>query len=83
MGEADVQLVAVVADRGVFHADPHPANVLLLTDGRLALLDFGSVGRLDAQQRAALLNLLSADRRVCGGRRSAGADAQGLRAMAL
>jgi ubiquinone biosynthesis protein len=44
----------------VFHADPHPGNVLLLTDGRLALLDFGSVGRLDAQQRAALLNLLAA-----------------------
>jgi ubiquinone biosynthesis protein len=53
-------MVYQITEGGVFHADPHPGNVLLLTDGRLALLDFGSVGRLDAQQRAALLNLLSA-----------------------
>ena len=32
---------------GVFHADPHPGNVMLLADGRLALIDFGAVGRLD------------------------------------
>jgi ubiquinone biosynthesis protein len=45
---------------GVFHADPHPGNVLLLTDGRLGLLDFGSVGRLDAGLRDALARLLLA-----------------------
>jgi ubiquinone biosynthesis protein len=45
---------------GVFHADPHPGNVLLLADGRLGLLDFGSVGRLDASLRAALQRLLLA-----------------------
>jgi ubiquinone biosynthesis protein len=45
---------------GVFHADPHPGNILLLADGRLALLDLGSVGRLDGQLRAALQNLLLA-----------------------
>jgi len=49
----------VVLD-GVFHADPHPGNVLLLADGALALLDFGSVGRLDATLRAALRQLLFA-----------------------
>jgi ubiquinone biosynthesis protein len=43
---------------GIFHADPHPGNILLLADGRLAWLDFGSVGRLDALLRAALQNLL-------------------------
>ena len=53
-------MVYQITEGGVFHADPHPGNVLLLTDGRLALLDFGSVGRLDAQQRSALLNLLLA-----------------------
>ena len=53
-------MVYQITEGGVFHADPHPGNVLLLFDGRLALLDFGSVGRLDAQQRAALLNLLAA-----------------------
>lgn len=45
---------------GVFHADPHPGNILLLDDGRLALLDFGSVGRLDGQLRASLQELLIA-----------------------
>ena len=45
---------------GVFHADPHPGNVLLLTDGRLGLLDFGSVGRLDGALRSALQRLLLA-----------------------
>ena len=45
---------------GVFHADPHPGNILLLTDGRLGLLDFGSVGRLDGSLRAALQRLLLA-----------------------
>ncbi len=45
---------------GVFHADPHPGNVLLLSDGRLGLLDFGSVGRLDPVLRDALQRLLMA-----------------------
>ena len=45
---------------GVFHADPHAGNVLLLADGRLGLLDFGSVGRLDAAVRGALQRLLLA-----------------------
>lgn len=45
---------------GVFHADPHPGNVLLLSDGRLGLLDFGSVGRIDSALRSALQRLLLA-----------------------
>ena len=45
---------------GVFHADPHPGNILLLDDVRLGLLDFGSVGRLDALLRAALQQFLLA-----------------------
>lgn len=28
---------------GVFHADPHAGNLLLLSDGRLGLIDFGQV----------------------------------------
>ena len=45
---------------GVFHADPHPGNVLVLADGTLALLDFGSVGRLDPLQQSALQGVLVA-----------------------
>jgi ubiquinone biosynthesis protein len=43
---------------GVFHADPHPGNVLLLDDDRLGLLDFGSVGRIDTALRQSLQRLL-------------------------
>src|SRR5215471_19270361 len=53
-------MVYQITEGGVFHADPHPGNILLLTDGHLALLDWGSVGRLDAQQRFALQALLLA-----------------------
>ena len=45
---------------GVFHADPHAGNVLLLADGGLGLLDFGSVGRLDPIMRGTLTQLLIA-----------------------
>lgn len=45
---------------GVFHADPHPGNVLLLSTGELGLIDFGSVGRLDRTMRSALRDLLLA-----------------------
>jgi ubiquinone biosynthesis protein len=55
----DVLLRQVMVS-GVFHADPHPGNVMLLSDGRLGMLDFGSVGRLDAQLRSALGKMLLA-----------------------
>ncbi|MEV0680665.1 AarF/UbiB family protein [Actinosynnema sp. NPDC050436] len=55
----DVLLRQVMLN-GVFHADPHPGNIMLLRDGRLGMLDFGSVGRIDAQLRSALGKLLLA-----------------------
>lgn len=45
---------------GIFHADLHPGNVIYTTDGDLALLDFGSVGRLDRSTRTSLILLLYA-----------------------
>jgi ubiquinone biosynthesis protein len=39
---------------GFFHGDPHPGNVIVRDDGRLALLDFGVVGSLDRPTRHAL-----------------------------
>ena len=45
---------------GVFHADPHPGNVMVLADGRLALLDFGMVGRVDRETQDDLLDLMLA-----------------------
>ena len=49
----------VTAD-GVYHADPHRGNVLLTPDGRLALLDFGLLGRLDDGTRRSFALLLLA-----------------------
>jgi predicted unusual protein kinase regulating ubiquinone biosynthesis (AarF/ABC1/UbiB family) len=45
---------------GFFHADPHPGNVLLTTDGRLALIDLGMVARLSPQVQEHLLRILLA-----------------------
>ncbi|MBF9237290.1 AarF/ABC1/UbiB kinase family protein [Hymenobacter sp. BT683] len=38
---------------GIFHADPHPGNVLVQPDGTVVLIDFGMVGRLTKQQKYA------------------------------
>merc|ERR550532_890633 len=36
-------------DTGFFHADPHPGNLLVTTDGRLALIDFGLMADVPIQ----------------------------------
>jgi ubiquinone biosynthesis protein len=36
---------------GLFHADPHPGNVLFLPGGRIGFVDFGMFGRLDSTER--------------------------------
>ena len=45
---------------GFFHADPHPGNVFITDDGRLALLDLGMVSRLTPRRQDELLKLLLA-----------------------
>ena len=45
---------------GFFHADPHPGNVFITDDGRLALLDLGMVSRLTPTRQDQLLKLLLA-----------------------
>ncbi|HEY0820398.1 MAG TPA: AarF/UbiB family protein [Rhizobacter sp.] len=54
---ASLVLKMVITD-GFFHADPHPGNVIYLPGNRIALIDFGMVGRLTEQRRAELLDLL-------------------------
>ena len=54
---AYVQQITV---HGVYHADPHRGNVLLTDDQRLALLDFGLLGRIDDDTRRTLGLLLLA-----------------------
>jgi predicted unusual protein kinase regulating ubiquinone biosynthesis (AarF/ABC1/UbiB family) len=45
---------------GFFHADPHPGNVVLTRDGRLALLDLGMVARVTPRMQDHLLQLVLA-----------------------
>ena len=45
---------------GMFHADPHPGNVLLTIDHRIALLDLGMVGHTTPTMQENLLKLLLA-----------------------
>ncbi|MBK7994784.1 MAG: AarF/ABC1/UbiB kinase family protein [Blastocatellia bacterium] len=41
---------------GFFHADPHPGNLRLMADGRLAFFDFGMVGRLTPEMQSKLVD---------------------------
>ena len=45
---------------GVFHADPHPGNVLLTPDHRLGLIDLGMVGRLSPSVQEQLVKMVLA-----------------------
>ncbi len=45
---------------GIFHGDPHPGNILVLPGNRIAMLDFGLVGRIGRPMQEALVTLLVA-----------------------
>ncbi|MBI2146280.1 AarF/ABC1/UbiB kinase family protein [Candidatus Woesearchaeota archaeon] len=45
---------------GVFHADPHPGNILILKNGKIALIDFGIVGYFDRKLQEQTLDLVRA-----------------------
>ncbi|MCJ2034493.1 ABC1 kinase family protein [Methylobacterium sp. J-068] len=45
---------------GVFHADPHPGNMLIMPDNRIGFIDFGIIGRLSQRRRTQLLMLIGA-----------------------
>jgi predicted unusual protein kinase regulating ubiquinone biosynthesis (AarF/ABC1/UbiB family) len=44
--------------RGYFHADPHPGNLLIRSDGQLVLLDFGMVKRISDPARVAIIEMV-------------------------
>ncbi len=45
---------------GIFHGDVHAGNLLVLRDGRVGILDWGIVGRLDADNRGHLRAVIGA-----------------------
>jgi ubiquinone biosynthesis protein len=62
----DPQAVAMIGLRsfsrqlmeaGIFHADPHPGNTIVMFDGRVSLVDFGIVGYLDEETMMQIAHL--------------------------
>lgn len=43
---------------GVFHADPHPGNILVCGDGSITFLDFGAIGTLSADMRQGITEFI-------------------------
>lgn len=43
---------------GMFHADPHPGNILFSADGKVILLDFGMVGEISKKDATYFQNLI-------------------------
>lgn len=43
---------------GFFHADPHPGNFLILPNNRIAMLDYGMVGRVSQSRRDQLMRMM-------------------------
>ncbi|MFZ0728056.1 MAG: AarF/UbiB family protein, partial [Desulfobacterales bacterium] len=44
-------------DFGLFHADPHPGNTIVMYDGRVSLVDFGIIGYLDEETMLQIANI--------------------------
>ena len=57
---------------GTFHADPHPGNVLVTSERKIALIDLGMVGHIDERLRESLAHFLI---EVAEGRGTAAAEA--------
>jgi ubiquinone biosynthesis protein len=49
--------MTMIFRHGFFHGDPHPANILALSDGRIGLVDFGQAGRLSPDDMGKLTGL--------------------------
>jgi len=73
--EVYVQMLLV---DGLFHADPHPGNLMVAPDGRLVLVDFGMTVRVPLETRRALMHTAIAAIRRDAAAVAAGFDELGL-----
>ncbi|MDO1510120.1 MULTISPECIES: AarF/ABC1/UbiB kinase family protein [unclassified Neisseria] len=53
-------LFIMILKQGFFHADPHPGNIFLNSEGRITLIDFGLVGHLSSTRRREIIDLINA-----------------------
>jgi ubiquinone biosynthesis protein len=67
-----------IFEYGLFHADPHPGNVLIRPTGQIILLDFGMVGKLMKHQKYAFANVF-----ISLAKQDARSMASGLRQLAI
>ena len=44
---------------GLFHADPHPANIFVQKNGKLAYIDYGIVGELNPNDRKKIIRFIA------------------------
>jgi ubiquinone biosynthesis protein len=49
-----------ILEDGFFHADPHPGNIFVMSDGKIGLMDFGIIGRVSPELREIIANTLLA-----------------------
>jgi predicted unusual protein kinase regulating ubiquinone biosynthesis (AarF/ABC1/UbiB family) len=49
--------ITMIIEQGTFHADPHPGNLAVQSDGSIVFYDFGMTGRLGPQRRERLLDV--------------------------
>ena len=48
----------MVLKDGLYHADPHPGNILVNKNGQIILLDFGAIAKLNPKMKKGLANLI-------------------------
>jgi ubiquinone biosynthesis protein len=53
-------ILKMILEDGFYHADPHPGNFFIESDGRIGLIDYGMVGVVDAQTREQLVDIFLA-----------------------
>lgn len=52
--------LTMLFDEALFHADPHTGNLIVLENGKLGILDFGMIGRIDENLRETIEEMLVA-----------------------
>ena len=48
----------MLIEHGLYHADPHPGNLLIAADGAIVFLDFGAIGILSPEMKAGIPKFL-------------------------